>query len=82
MDLNVANKIVVIFFIYRLPKANVNFFLDRVSEGHDFSSKIWRLMKILENLGVSHKKEVTWDTRFSFNRVLPWERYQIILKQD
>lgn len=39
-------------------------------------------MKILENLSVSHKKEVTSDTKFSFNRVLPWERYQIILKQN
>ena len=39
IELNVANKRYVIFSIYRPPKQNLNFFLDRLSEGLDFYSK-------------------------------------------
>ena len=39
MDGNIANKKYVIFSIYRPPNQNLNFFLDRLSEGLDLYSK-------------------------------------------
>ena len=41
-------------------------------------------LEILEtfecNLSVRHIKEVTSDTKFSFQHVLPWETYQTIME--
>ena len=47
MDLNLANKKYVIFFIYRPPEQNINYFLDSLLERLDFSSKHYENICIL-----------------------------------
>ena len=47
MELNVANKKYVIFFIYRPPKRNIIYFLNSLSEGLDCYSKHYENICIL-----------------------------------
>ena len=45
--LNVANKKYVIFSIYRLPRQNINYFLNSISEALDFYLKHYENIFIL-----------------------------------
>ena len=47
MELNVANKKCVIFFIYRPPKQNINYFLNSLPKVLDSYSKHYENMCIL-----------------------------------